>query len=316
MRRFEARAIAGIVTLAWAGATMGCAAGAPDRAPGGEAPPDEGGVAEGGPAPSAPPAPGFEAGGAPAPKGEIYAHSDTALYRIDEVAEVAHLVGTFDCVEIAVEKMGLGMWDIAIDAAGNITGTTARLERGKISGSLVSIDKKTAHCEVTAVDVYPNSLSFLPAGTLDPVSEALVGFEGDTYVRIDPASGDKTVIGSLNPNPTGKSWTSSGDVVSIIGEGTYLTVKPHDTPYDYAGPDTLVEIDPLTGRVLAVVASTGVPQLWGLGYWGGKAYGFSATAELVRIDLASGATEMVSLANAASFWGAGTSTAAPVDTPE
>jgi hypothetical protein len=83
----------------------------------------------------------------------------------------------------------------------------------------VQIDKKTAHCTIfkstAAGSKYPNSLAFVPEGTIDPAAETLVGYVSDAYVKIDPTTGAMTNVGSLNPNSTGTTWYSSGDIVSV-----------------------------------------------------------------------------------------------------
>ena len=60
------------------------------------------------------------------------------------------------------------------------------------------------------IDTYPNSLSFVPKGTVDPNVEALVGYNGGTYVRIDTVTGAVTSIGNL-----GSGYSSSGDIVRL-----------------------------------------------------------------------------------------------------
>lgn len=85
-----------------------------------------------------------------------------------------------------------------------------------------SLDLATAKCTQIAQGDFPNSLSFVPKGTVDPSSEALVGYVGSTYVRIDPKTGATTNIGSLSGG-----YRSSGDVVSVKGGGNFLTaIKP------------------------------------------------------------------------------------------
>src|ERR1019366_8152695 len=114
------------------------------------------------------------------------------------------------------------------DKAGNLYGTT-------FSG-LYAIDKTTAACKLIASCSYPNSLSFVPAGTIDPVKETLVGYLGDTYVKIDLVTGQVTNVGSL-----GNGYASSGDIVSVIGADTYLTVNGNGCG------DCLVQVNPTTG---------------------------------------------------------------------
>jgi hypothetical protein len=231
--------------------------------------------------------------------GEVYAHSAGTLYKLEPFSKSTVAIGEFkNCAGSVI--------DLALDATGQMYATTfASLER---------VDKKTAACTTVARGSYPNSLTFVPLGTLDPNDEALVGFEGASYVRIDLATGKKTVVGSLNPNSLGGTFTSSGDVVSIIGDKTYLTAK--STP---AGSgDVLLEIDPKTGKALRKIGETGVDDLFGLGYWAGTAYAFSNAGQIFAIDLANGKATSVPIPNAPaqlSFWGAGVTTAAPLEPP-
>jgi hypothetical protein len=239
--------------------------------------------------------------------GAVYAHSATTLYKLDPYTKQITIVGKFDCLGTLFP--GGGMWDIAIDKNGNMVGTA---NNGVSTGGVVSIDKTTAHCSVLQVGTYPNSLTFVPAGTLLPNTEALVGYNQDQYVEIDEQTGTVTTIGDLNPNPTGQDWQSSGDIVSIIGGGTYVTVNPYGST---GGKDSIVEVDPKTGQVTKLIGNTGFTKLWGLGYWGGIAYGFSATGQLAQIDLSTGVGTSIPLQNVPAglaFWGAGTTTAAPI----
>jgi hypothetical protein len=243
--------------------------------------------------------------------GEVYGHSDATLFLLEPVAKTVTTVGNFDCVQIFLPGSGEGMWDIALDKNGAMVGS----KRSFINGdALVSIDKVNAHCSVIAAGAYPNSLTFVAEGILDPTKEVLVGYDVSSYESIDPTTGAITVIGSMNPNATGLDWESSGDIVSLIGGETYLTVKPAGSGSSYAGPDTIVEIDPATGKPTKIIGDTMYPKLWGLGYWGGVAYGFSATGQLISIDLTDGTPTAIPLMNVPanlSFWGAGVTTAAP-----
>lgn len=236
-----------------------------------------------------------QGGGAPVGETEVFGHSATTLYRLDPVTKQVTVVGDFvDCPEAVI--------DIALDKNGNMVGTTF--------GGLYTIDKATAKCSLIKSGGYPNSLSFVPQGTVDPDVEALVGFEGSTYVRIFPDTGDKQTIGTLNGG-----YVSSGDVVSVIGGGTYLTV--------FGGPescgDCIIEVDPETGAFIKNVGALGHSSVYGLAFWGGAAYGFDAFGQLFQIDLTSAATMNILIPGAPpnlSFYGAGSSTAAPLDPPE
>jgi hypothetical protein len=231
--------------------------------------------------------------------GEVYAHSASTLYKLEPFSKNTVIIGAFkNCAGSVI--------DLALDATGQMYATT--------SGSLERVDKSTATCTTVARGSYPNSLTFVPLGTLDPNDEALVGFEGASYVRIDLKTGNKSQVGSLNPNSLGATFTSSGDVVSIIGDKTYLTAKASPA----ATGDVLIEVDPQTGKALRRIGDTGVDDLFGLGYWAGTAYAFSNAGKIFAVDLSNGKTTPVPIPNAPaqlSFWGAGVTTAAPLEPP-
>src|SRR5262249_33737729 len=155
-------------------------------------------------------------------------------------------------------------------------------------GGLFKINKSTAVCTQIAVGGYPNSLSFVPAGTVDPVKEALVGYEGSTYVRIDTVTGQVTNIGSLG----NAGYSSSGDIVSVIGGGAYLTVNGNNCN------DCIVEVNPTTGALVNLIGPLGHFSVYGLAYWGGVAYGFDDGGELFQIDLMTGMTMVIPIPNA------------------
>lgn len=223
---------------------------------------------------------------------EVYAHSPNQLYKLDPTTKSITVVGTLDC--------GDSLIDLALDKSGRMFGTTP--------ASLVTIDKATAKCTTVAQGSYPNSLSFVPSGTVDPDVEALVGYVGSSYVRIDPQSGGVTTIGELS-----NGYRSSGDIVSLIGGGTYLTVT--------GGPsscaDCLVEVDPKTGDVVKEWGSVGHAEVFGLAFWAGSAYGFTAGGEVFQIDFSASSvtTTSIPVPNPPAglrFYGAGSSTSAPV----
>jgi hypothetical protein len=217
------------------------------------------------------------------------------------------MVGTFDCTG--------SMVDIAIDRAGKMTGSAAISFNGALGGAFVTVDSTSGHCEVLSRG--PNlvtSLTYVPEGTLLASAEALVGYADDRYVRVDPTTGGLTDIGLLNNAASGGTrWISSGDVVSIKDGGTYLTVKPETG--STAGGDRIVEVDPRTGALERIIGPTGMPDVLGLGYWGGIAYGFTIAGTLIQIDLTTGAGTGIPIPGAPpdlSFLGAGTTTVAPI----
>ncbi|HEX8794889.1 MAG TPA: hypothetical protein VF765_28275, partial [Polyangiaceae bacterium] len=189
--------------------------------------------------------------------------------------------------------------DIAIDQNSNGYVTT--------SDGFYKVDLMTAACTLVASGGYPNSLSFVPKGTLDPNVEALVGYDGSTYIRINETTGAITTVGGL----TG-GYTSSGDIVSVINGGTFLTVKGGNQNCN----DCLLQVDPKTGNLIQNYGSVNHPDVFGLAFWAGTAYGFDNGGEVFSIDYKNGSlvTMNIPVPNPPpnlSFWGAGSTTAAP-----
>jgi hypothetical protein len=221
----------------------------------------------------------------------VYAHSATQLYKLDPQTKQVSVVGTFGgCTDVI---------DIALDVASNAYVTT--------SSGFYKVNLQTAACTHIATGAYPNSLSFVPKGTLDPNAEALVGYFGSSYVRIDPATGAVTTIGAL----TG-GYTSSGDIVSVIGGGTFLTVK------DASGAcnDCLLQVDPKTGDLVQSYGSVSHLDVFGLAFWAGTVYGFDDAGKIFAISWQNGALVTTDIPVPSppaglQFWGAGSTTSAP-----
>ncbi len=254
----------------------------------------------------------FDPGEASAPtpdagakKGQVYAHTARTLYLFEPYAKQLTKVGDFDCLpgpEVMI--------DIALNETGAMYGTTSDLATDK--GHFVTIDPISAKCTTRgAVDYYPDSLGFVPAGTLD-VKEALVGYDGEYYVRVDLDTGKMTDIGTLNPPgpDAGTLHYSSGDIVAIIGDKAYLTANDSADLGDY-----LLEIDPKTGRRVKVIAPLSTRELWGTGYWGGKIYAFSGAGQVLEVNPVTGAKSTVAQIavpdGGTGFYGAGVTTLAP-----
>jgi hypothetical protein len=221
---------------------------------------------------------------------EVYGHSPDTLYKLDPVTKAVTVVGKFQgCTQII---------DIAIDESNNIYGTT--------QSGLWAIDRATAKCTLLAQGDYPNSLSFVPKGTLDPNEEALVGYDGSTYIRIDKKTGQITPVGSI-----GGGFTSSGDIVSVKGGSTYLTVKGTGCA------DCLIEVNPKTGAMVKNFGQVSHDDVFGLAFWAGQLYGFDNGGELFEISLQGGSVKTTPIAIPGSpaglqFWGAGSTTSAPL----
>ncbi len=227
--------------------------------------------------------------GRPRPPPEVYGQTASALYRIDPVAHTNALVGKFQgCTYVN---------DIALDQNGNLYGVTGN--------ALYTISTQSARCTLIANGTFPNSLSFVPQGTLDSANEALVGYVGGDYVRIDTTSGMVTKVGVL-----GGGFVSSGDVVSTIGGATYVTVKGNGCA------DCLVEADPKTGALVKNWGDVGHTDVFGVAFWGGRVYGFANDGSLFEMTLANGAVSSITLSSPANAWaGAGSTTSAPLSPP-
>ncbi len=227
------------------------------------------------------------------PKAIVVGHTPDTLYEFDVSTHNVSLVGPFQgCTQTTLTQV----IDLAIDAQMNAFATTF--------DGFYSVDLQTAQCTLIKAGSYPNSLSFVPAGTLDPSVEALVGYNGSTYVRIDTTSGNVTTVGGL----TG-GYSSSGDIVSVKNGGTFLTVTGGN---ENCG-DCLLQVDPKTGNMIQNYGSINHGSVFGLAFWAGTAYGFDDSGELFSISWINNklVTTNIPTTGGLQFWGAGSTTSAP-----
>lgn len=261
------------------GGSAGSAGQAGNPSTGGSAIPDGGLVIETGTNDDA--APNFES--------EVFGQSSDMLYKLDPKTKNVSVVGKFSGCSSVI--------DIALDKDSNLFGTTF--------DGLWSINKKNAACTKIAGGSYPNSLSFVPQGTVDANEEALVGYLDSDYVRIDKSTGKVSTIGGL----TG-GYISSGDIVSVKGGSTFLTVKGNECG------DCLFEVNPKTGDMVKNWGKIDYGSVFGLAFWAGSVYGFTDGGELFEITFNGGAIQTTEIPTGGpsdlSFWGAGSTTAAPL----
>jgi hypothetical protein len=230
-----------------------------------------------------------EDSGGGAPVAVVYAHSATVLYKLDPVSKAVTVVGPFiGCTSVI---------DFALDQSSNDYVTT--------SDGFYKVDLTSAVCTFVASGSYPNSLSFVPKGTLDPNVEALVGYFGSEYVRIDPATGAITMVGALS-----QGYQSSGDIVSVIGGGTFLTVNGDGCS------DCLFQVDPKTGDMIQNYRDVMHSAVYGIAFWAGNVYGFDNAGQIFEITWQNNAisTTNIPVPNPPAgleFWGAGSTTSAP-----
>ena len=232
---------------------------------------------------------------AAAPTPLVYGHSSDTLYAYDPTTRVTTKIAPFSGCTTNVLTQVI---DIAIDSSSHAYATTF--------DGFYSLDLSTAGCTIIKAGAYPNSLSFVPKGTLDPNAEALVGYSGSTYLRIDTQTGTITTVGSLT------GYVSSGDIVSVTGGGSFLTV----TGSGCTTGDCLLQIDPTTGDMLQNYGALTHSAVYGLGYWAGALYGFDEGGDLFQILGSNGDGGLLSSDltqdGGVPWWGAGSTTAAPV----
>lgn len=249
-------------------------------------------------------------GGAPPGMAEVFFHSQDSLYQLDPITKAVTPIGKFTGCEVTSDFGKTGIMDMALDKDSNIY-VTSHL-------GLYTVNRADASCTKVAAGDYPNSLSFVPAGTLDPNEEALVGYvvepnpvNKNQYVRIDTTTGQITKIGPV--------WTesvvSSGDIVSVKNGPTYLTLKGGDN-MECSPNDCLAEVNPQTGKLVHLYTNQidGYSKIFGFAFWGGSSYGFTSTGQLFELKVQGQAliTTPITTQPGLVFWGAGSSTLAPV----
>ena len=230
----------------------------------------------------------------------VYGHSADTLYRLDTKALSVTMIGQF--TDAAGGAPITDVTDIALDKDGTMYGVTF--------GDLYRIDYKSGGVRCTHLATLStsfNGLTFVPAGTIDPAKEILIGIANDGgWWRVDVATGASsatlTQLGSY-----GGGVGSSGDSVGIIGDQVYATVT------GLGADDHVIVVDPKTGKMKSDLGGTGVSGLYGVGYWGGVMYGFASDGSLYSIDLKTAKTTNIPITNAPAggWWGAGVTTSAP-----
>lgn len=230
-------------------------------------------------------------GGGTAPAGTVvYAHSASTLYKIDPDTLAVTKIASFGWPSGTDE-----MTDIAVDKNGAIIGVSET--------SVYRVDPATAACTVLSRSLQGafNGLSFVPADVVGASGDdILVGTRGDDGIvdRIDPMTGAVTQIGNM-----GSTFSSSGDLVAVAGFGTVQTTLGTSS-------DVLAKLAPVTFKATAAGA-TGFSDIWGLAFWKGKVFGFTAGGQFLTIDPATGVATLVQ-SGGPEWWGAGVTTIAPV----
>jgi hypothetical protein len=236
---------------------------------------------------------------------QVYAHSGGTLYRMDSLTLAATPIGTMTGL-----PTNRSLLDLAVDKDGKLVGIT--------SDKLYSLDSATGATtlikDLKASAQGFTSLSFVP-GTTSTEPEKLVSAnaQGDVF-EINPVTGDATKIGNYGTAPGGAQIVSSGDLFGVSGFGIYATVDVGTETLDY-----LARIDPANNWKATLVgqSSTGYDKIFGLGFWGGKIYGFVDNGfdvgggKMIQIDSTNGTAVELSSADVRWF-GAGVTTKAPI----
>ncbi len=230
--------------------------------------------------------------------GKVYAHTMNELYSMDVKTYKVTLVAKFSWPDpFAVFNT---LTDIAIDRYGVLYG---------VGKSVIHVcHPTTAKCtEVGELPENFNAMSFVPAGVLDVDKDVLVGVgSGGTWYRLDLIQGSfvPTALGEY-----GDPYTSSGDVYSIAGIGTFASVnKSGDTS------DWLVEVDPATGAVIKEVARLeGYSSVFGIAGWTDRAFGFDDGGAIIVVDVKTGVVVKELQNTGKGWWGAGVPTVVPKD---
>jgi hypothetical protein len=263
------------------------ACGPNDRAPSIDAPPSQ-----------------PDAEGDPVDNSRVFAHSGNVLYRMNNKTLAAEQIGPLTGLPAM-----RGLQDLAIDKDDKIVGVTR--------DGLFSINSTTGATTLiralgtSAQDL--SSLSYVPQSS-DPASPDILvsaNADGDVF-SIDPATGNATKIGNYGM-AANQQIKSSGDLFGVRGFGIYATVDIGTGTMDY-----LAKIDPDNGwKATPLGTGTGYDKIFGIGYWGGRIYGFVDNGfdigggKMIQIDANTGAAQLISTADIRWF-GAGVSTAAPI----
>ncbi len=218
----------------------------------------------------------------------IYAHSSSTLYTMDPTTLAVTIVAPFQWPPSGVDQMT----DVAVNKDGKLVGVSFF--------AVYAIEPSTAKCQMLSTfnGAGTNGLSFIP---LDNGDEVLVASsQAGALFRIDPTTGTSTSVGSY-----GSGISSSGDLVSVTGLGTFATVRTSQSSTDW-----IAKIDPTTGAA-TLVGDTMTSAIWGLGFWKDKLYGFSSGGQVMEISPTTGATTMLA-SQSVGWYGAGVKTSAPV----
>jgi hypothetical protein len=191
----------------------------------------------------------------------IFAHTKSAFYRYRPEANTLLKAADFDgCHDVK---------DIALDNVGRMYATS-------YDGALYTVDTSTGACdelEDSNTGYYPESLGWVPAGAIDQ-DPWLVAYDGNDYLRIDPASGVSAVV------TAGVLGAVEGiDLVAPKGGDGWAIVSGVGCENHCLAPIQLA-----TGAITGVQQAFGVYDVYGLAWHQGIAYGFHHTGAVYAVE--------------------------------
>lgn len=207
----------------------------------------------------------------------IYAHSRDTLYTFSAYTNTVTQIGMFRTTSGEAAPF---MLDLAVDSAGVIfTSSDDFLWR-----------VNPANAEVTQIGNFGLgseqlfALSFLAASESPDGTEMLIGATNEgVYYRVDRGTARTTRLGAY---PDG--WSSSGDIVSVDGLGTFATLRRSDFSSDVLARILFSSDGRSVVTVIGPTRGSGMDyrSIFGLGYWGRNLYGFttrgSSSASIAR----------------------------------
>ena len=225
----------------------------------------------------------------------VYAHTAKKLFTMDVKSYAITEIGHF---KWPADGGGHQMTDIAIDQYGIFYGVT--FDR------LYRCHPQTTECQLLGTLPQSfNGLTVVPAGTVEPDAETLVGISnsGSWYqLKVDGGQVIQTNLGKYDAG-----YTSSGDAYSILGIGTFAAVNKAGST-----PDMLIQVDPVNGALIQEIgpissANKNYTSVYGLAGWTARAFAFDSTGDVLVIEIDNAKVMKVADTNI-SWWGAGVRT--------
>ncbi|MEM6956596.1 MAG: hypothetical protein AAF645_12960 [Myxococcota bacterium] len=223
----------------------------------------------------------------------IWAHSRSELERFDPLTRTTRIVGSFwsrtesapGMTDLAVRSDG-AVFTVSNDGVFEVNVDTAEVTR--------VVDLTLANVGMGFVAAEPGAAEDLVITTRDPSAIYRVNLDG----------GPETLVLSI-----GDGCIPSGDVISVLDVGTYITLFCDDDPTQ----DYLAVVDFDAGRITRV-GPTGFERVWGMGYWGGVLFGFTDFGEAIVLNMDTGRGTLLFEREpfTGGYWGAGSNANAPI----